>query len=93
MSLRYRCVRKVGYFLRLRLETQPGWIWRPAMAGLAWIMRLHGLTLRYVVEDRAGYLAGQFERPVIFLLWHNRIASMPAFYEPWRIRHRPRSNL
>jgi lysophospholipid acyltransferase (LPLAT)-like uncharacterized protein len=91
MSLRYRCVRKVGYFLRLRLETQPGWIWRLAMAGLAWIMRLHGLTLRYVLEDRPGYFAGQIERPVIFLLWHNRIASMPAFYERWRVRHRPRA--
>jgi len=87
MSLGYRCIRKVGYFLRLRLETEPGWTWRSAMGALAWIMRLHGLTLRYAVEDKPGYFAGG-HRPVIFLLWHNRIASMPTFYERRRRRHR-----
>jgi len=87
MSLGYRCIRKVGYFLRLRLETEPGWAWRSAMGALGWIMRLHGLTLRYGVEDKPGYFAGG-HRPVIFLLWHNRIASMPAFYERRRRRHR-----
>ncbi len=91
MSLRYRLVRKAGYLLRLRLEAQPGWIWRSAMATLAWIMRLHGLTLRYIVEDKPGYLAGSFQRPVIFLIWHNRITGLPAFYERRRRRDRPRA--
>jgi lysophospholipid acyltransferase (LPLAT)-like uncharacterized protein len=91
MSLGYRCIRKVGYFLRLRLETQPGWAWRFAMASLSWVMRLHGLTLRYAVADKPGYFADRLDRPVIFLLWHNRIASMPAFYERRRHRHRPRA--
>jgi uncharacterized protein DUF374 len=91
MSLGYRCIRKVGYFLRLRLETQPGWVWRFAMAALSWGMRLHGLTLRYVVEDKPGYFADRLGRPVIFLLWHNRIASMPVFYERRRRHHRLRA--
>ncbi|HEY4283256.1 MAG TPA: lysophospholipid acyltransferase family protein [Chthoniobacterales bacterium] len=81
MSLRYRVVRKIGYFLRLRLETEPGWLWRAAMAILAWLMRMHGSTLRFVVEDKPGYFAKRFDGPVILLLWHNRIASMPAFFE------------
>ena len=91
MSLGYRCIRKVGYFLRLRLETQPGWAWRFAMAALSWGMRLHGLTLRYAVEDKPGYFADRLGRPVIFLLWHNRIASMPVFYERRRRRHKMRA--
>jgi lysophospholipid acyltransferase (LPLAT)-like uncharacterized protein len=61
------------------------------MASLSWVMRLHGLTLRYAVADKPGYFADRLDRPVIFLLWHNRIASMPAFYERRRHRHRPRA--
>src|SRR5262249_9885799 len=40
LSLRYRCVWRVGYFFRLRLQQQLGWAWRWAMAALAWIIRL-----------------------------------------------------
>jgi lysophospholipid acyltransferase (LPLAT)-like uncharacterized protein len=87
MSLRYRCVRKVGYFFRLRLQTEPGLLWRLAMAALAWIMRLYGLTLRYSVEDKSGYFSDRLKRPVIFLLWHNRIANMPVLYERICRRH------
>jgi lysophospholipid acyltransferase (LPLAT)-like uncharacterized protein len=58
------------------------------MAALASIMRLHGSTLRFTVHDQAGYFAGPLQRPVIFLLWHNRIACMPAFYKRRRRRYR-----
>lgn len=81
MSLRYRIVRKVGYFFRLQLQTEPGLAWRLAMGALAWIFRLYGLTLRYSIEDKAGYFSDRLERPVIFLLWHNRIANMPVLHE------------
>lgn len=80
MSLAYRLVRKVGYLLRLRLEIEPSWVWRMAMALLAGLMRLHGWTLRYSVDDKAGYLEGRAD-PVIALLWHNRIFSLPPLYE------------
>ena len=59
------------------------------MITLAWMVRIHGWTLRYVVRDQPGYLTHRLERPVIFLLWHNRIAAMPAFYN----RRRRRSQL
>ena len=80
MSLAYRCVRKVGYLLRLRLETEPGRFWRAAMAMLAGLIRLHGWTLRYSVDDKADYLKGRAD-PVIALLWHNRIFSLAPLYE------------
>ncbi|MGZ5503575.1 MAG: hypothetical protein ACXWGY_02845, partial [Chthoniobacterales bacterium] len=68
MSLVYRCVRKVGYLLRLRLETRPGLAWRSAMAVTAWLMRMHGWTLRYRVNDKAGYFTGGLHEPVIIVL-------------------------
>jgi lysophospholipid acyltransferase (LPLAT)-like uncharacterized protein len=88
MSLVYRCVRKVGYLLRLRLETHPGLAWRSAMAATAWLMRLHGWTLRYRVNDKAGYFAGRLRAPVIILLWHNRIFSIPACFERYNRKRR-----
>ena len=80
MSFGYRIVRKVGWLLRLRLETEPSWPWRAAMALLAWLIRVHGWTLRFSIDDQARYLSGRRD-PVIILLWHNRIFSMPALYE------------
>jgi lysophospholipid acyltransferase (LPLAT)-like uncharacterized protein len=50
-------------------------------------MRLYGLALRYSIEDKAGYFSDRLERPVIFLLWHNRIANMPVLYERRCRRH------
>lgn len=87
--MRYRVVRKVGYFFRLRLQNEPGLLWRLAMAALAWIMRLYSLTLRYAIEDKAGFFSDRLERPVIFLLWHNRIAHMPVLYARLCRRQRP----
>ncbi|MGZ5127570.1 MAG: lysophospholipid acyltransferase family protein [Burkholderiales bacterium] len=88
MSLVYRCVRKVGYLLRLRLETRPGLAWRSAMAVTAWLMRMHGWTLRYRVNDKAGYFTGGLHEPVIIVLWHNRIISTPACFERYNRKKR-----
>ena len=91
MSLVYRCVRKIGYLLRLRLEPTPGRAWRWRIAFLAALARLHGWTLRYRVQDKAGYLDGRFSGSVILLLWHNRIFSMPYLYARVRQKQRPRA--
>jgi lysophospholipid acyltransferase (LPLAT)-like uncharacterized protein len=37
-------------------------------------------TLRYIVIDEAGFLEKPFPRPVVILVWHNRILAMPAVY-------------
>ncbi len=88
MSLRYRVVRKIGWLLRLRLESEPGPAWRAAMKVLAWLIRVQGWTLRCEMVDRAGYLAGRFDGPVVLALWHNRIFSMPALSERYRKKMR-----
>lgn len=37
-------------------------------------------TLRYKVIDEAGFLAKSSPRPVVFLVWHNRILAMPVLF-------------
>jgi lysophospholipid acyltransferase (LPLAT)-like uncharacterized protein len=37
-------------------------------------------TLRYKVIDEAGFLEKSFPRPVVILVWHNRILAMPVVY-------------
>jgi len=37
-------------------------------------------TLRYRIIDEAGFLHEAVPRPVILLIWHNRILAMPALY-------------
>src|SRR6201994_2858610 len=37
-------------------------------------------TLRYKVIDEAGFLAQPFPRPVVMLVWHNRILAMPVVF-------------
>lgn len=87
MSLVHRFFGKLGYLLRLRLTEEPGPIWRGAVWLLAQLMRLLALTLRYRLDDQAGYLSGKLNGPVALLLWHNRIFAMPPIFE----RHcRPR---
>ena len=81
MSLPYRVVRKLGFFLRLRLENEPGPAWRALVALLAMLMRLLGWTLRIRADDKGGYLDGRVVGPVIVILWHNRIFGIPHGYQ------------
>jgi lysophospholipid acyltransferase (LPLAT)-like uncharacterized protein len=37
-------------------------------------------TLRYKIIDEAGFLDEPFPRPVVFLVWHNRILAMPVVF-------------
>ena len=47
-----------------------------------WLMRLWCGTLRFELEDRCGLgNPANFQGPVIYALWHNRIFSVPA---AWR---------
>jgi lysophospholipid acyltransferase (LPLAT)-like uncharacterized protein len=37
-------------------------------------------TLRYKIIDEAGFLDEPVPRPVVFLVWHNRILAMPVVF-------------
>jgi lysophospholipid acyltransferase (LPLAT)-like uncharacterized protein len=44
------------------------------------LIRMLCATLRYRIIDEAGFLHEAVPRPVILLIWHNRILAMPALY-------------
>jgi hypothetical protein len=44
------------------------------------LIRLLCATLRYTVIDEAEFLDEAVHRPVILLIWHNRILAMPVLY-------------
>lgn len=46
----------------------------------SWIVRTLCATLRYTLIDEAGFLEETVPRPVIFLLWHNRMLAMPTLF-------------
>lgn len=54
-----------------------------------WAMKAWNATLRVEVDDRAG-IAGPDapDEPVIFLLWHNRVLSLPAVWAKLKLRER-----
>jgi lysophospholipid acyltransferase (LPLAT)-like uncharacterized protein len=81
MSLVHRFFGKLGYLLRLRLTEEPGPVWRGAVWLLAQLIRLLALTLRYRLDDQAGYLTGNVSGAVAMLLWHNRIFAAPVVFE------------
>jgi lysophospholipid acyltransferase (LPLAT)-like uncharacterized protein len=48
---------------------------------IGWIMRCWSKTLSYEVEDRCGITSGKKDHsPVIFMLWHNRIFTLPPIW-------------
>ncbi len=51
-------------------------------AWLVWLLiRGVSATIRYRLEDRAGYFSGACKEKIIFALWHNRLALCVPLYE------------
>ena len=56
-----------------------------------WLIRTVGVTMRYRWEFHPGVLANA-KRPVIFCVWHNRLALSPMIYRAYsrHVRQTPR---
>jgi lysophospholipid acyltransferase (LPLAT)-like uncharacterized protein len=52
------------------------------------LIRVLCATLHYKVIDEAGFLDEAVPRPVVLLLWHNRILAMPALYRRYYVRRK-----
>lgn len=63
------------------IRTLPG----PVCSLIAGAIRGLGLTLRLEVEDKHELFSGDWARPYVFTIWHNRIISLPAI-TPRRLR-------
>ena len=66
----------------MSLKNSPwfGWI-------AARIIKLLGGTLRWNLDDRAGYLTRPLDAPILVAAWHNRILALPLCYQ-WMCRSR-----
>ena len=72
---------------------KPAWHQR-LVAGLIFLVeRLMSSTWRLKWDDRAGMAAGTLPGPVIYCLWHNRLALSMCVWRNYVRRHLPNSGL
>ena len=66
--------------------------WKQKLAGwiVVAIVRGLALSLRYRIEDRAGILDGTLKGPLVFCLWHNRLAFAVPIYRRFICPKSPR---
>ncbi|MEM0895796.1 MAG: lysophospholipid acyltransferase family protein [Verrucomicrobiota bacterium] len=59
-----------------------------ASGALAGFIRLVGSTLRVDLQDEAGLTGREFDEPLVWIFWHNRIFTMPVIYRKYmKSRH------
>ncbi|MEM9480847.1 MAG: lysophospholipid acyltransferase family protein [Verrucomicrobiota bacterium] len=62
------------------LSKKDRWKARVTSGALAGFIRAVGATLRVDLQDDAGLMDGEFDEPLIWIFWHNRIFTMPVIY-------------
>jgi len=72
---------------------RPKWHQRLAALAIFFIERLVISTLRVRWDDRAGVAAGTLAGPVIYCLWHNRLALSMCVWRNYVRRHLPNNGL
>src|ERR1051325_5306014 len=59
------------------------WHQRLAAALIYGVVRMVSATIRYEWQDRTGLLTRDMNRPVIFCIWHNRLALSLEVYRSY----------
>lgn len=64
-------------------------LWKERLVAwvLSCVMRLLGGTLKWKLQDDAGYLHRELGQPLLVAAWHNRILALPLCYQ-WICRGR-----
>jgi len=75
------------------VPNQPKWHQRLAAFGIFVFEFLITCTLRVRWDDRAGLATGQVQGPVIYCLWHNRLALCMLVWQRYVRRHHPGNGL
>ncbi len=60
---------------------QAKWYQRLAAALVVFLIRIGGKTIRFHLDDRAGYFSGSPAPKMIFAIWHNRLALSALLYQ------------
>ena len=69
------------------------WSGRLAGAAICMVSRAVGATLRLHVEDQSGLDAAAEPAPVIFCLWHNRLALSVTVFNRYFLRRHPQRKM
>src|SRR5512137_748737 len=69
------------------------WHGRLAAAFIYGVVCTTALTLRFAWNDRSGLFASASAQPVIFCLWHNRLAMCLILYRNYAQRRQPMRRL
>lgn len=73
---------------------QPTWIQRLMATLIFASIRAVAVTLRFRVEDVSGLFVGRTSgEPVIFSIWHNRLALCLVIYHRHVVRHQPQRKM
>lgn len=75
------------------IPNQPRWFQRVAAALIYLVERSLMMTLRVRWEDRAGVATGDRQAPMIYCLWHNRLALCMVVWRNYVRRHLPGKGL
>lgn len=68
---------------------RPTWLARMLLSLLYGIIRILTATVRFQWDDRSGRFTGDSSRPVIFCIWHNRLALCLPLYLKYVVRRQP----
>ena len=73
---------------------QPTWMQRLMATLIFTLIRAVSVTLRSRVEDASGLFSGKTTtEPVIFSIWHNRLALCLVMYHRHVVRHQPQRKM
>jgi lysophospholipid acyltransferase (LPLAT)-like uncharacterized protein len=75
------------------IPNQPKWHQRILAFVIFCVERAISATLRIKWDDRAGLKSGALHGPVIFCLWHNRLALCTCVWRNYIRRHMPKHGL
>lgn len=69
--------------------------WKQKLAGwlVVCLVRVLAMTMRYRFEDRAGIINGTLKGPLVFCLWHNRLAFAVPIYRRFVCPRSPRGGM
>jgi lysophospholipid acyltransferase (LPLAT)-like uncharacterized protein len=75
------------------VPNQPAWHQRLAAWLIFFVERLLVSTIRLKWDDRGSVVTGDFPGPMIYCLWHNRLALCMAVWRSYVRYHRPQHGL
>lgn len=78
---------------RVVVPKQADWKGRLYASAISWAVRLMSLTIRFRFDESSRFLAQKSPGPIIFCVWHNRLALSAVIYQKWQKRIGAKSDM